>query len=140
MTVETKARWLEIASLGLVAFALVVWMGATPSLSWLNGFFVDLAFWPVDGAPGISDPATRLLSAISGGVMAGWGLMLFLVTRKVFRRDSVLGRELILAGAGLWFVVDCLGSALAGAPMNILLNAGFLMFFVVPLARHPGQI
>jgi len=133
MTIETKARWLEIAAIVLIAFAPVVWLGAYPPLAWLNGTLVDLVFCPVDGQPTLSDPAARLMSAISGGLMAGWGTMLYLVASRLFRRDPALARELILYGTGIWFVVDSLGSAVAGAPLNALLNAGFLMMFYLPL-------
>lgn len=68
-------------------------------------------------------PAARLGAGIYGGLMAGWGLTLMLLARKVR-----LGRA---AGIGLltWWVVDSASSIALGYPLNALSNTGFLLLF-----------
>ncbi|MGI9409275.1 MAG: hypothetical protein ACR2OV_04330, partial [Hyphomicrobiaceae bacterium] len=103
-------------------------------------FLLDLVIWPVDGVQAISGPEMRLLSAVSGGVMVGWGILLWLVATRLYPKDPVLARTLILASIGTWFLIDSLASIVAGAPLNALLNVSFLVLFSWPLMRTPGRL
>ena len=103
-----------------------------PALAPPTAVLTDLIFYPVDGAPGIGQPVDRLLSAITGGVMTGWGIMIYLLVSEVVPTHPSVGRRLILASIGAWYVVDSGMSLAAGAPLNVLSNTGFLLLFVVP--------
>lgn len=96
---------------------------------------VDLAAWPVDGAQAVDTEAARLLAAISGGLLAGWATTWLVVTR-VDERDPAVGTTVILLGFAVWFVVDGVGSVLAGAGFNLVLNTPFLLLFAVPILRE----
>jgi hypothetical protein len=56
-----------------------------------------------------------------------------LVSRRLYPKDPELGRSLIIASIGTWFVIDSAGSVLAGAPLNALFNVSFLLIFVLPV-------
>jgi hypothetical protein len=113
---------------GLLIVAALV----TPAAALLD-LFVDVARWPLDGGQGVDTDAARLLAAISGGVLAGWAAMTWLVVTRVYVRDPAIGATVILPGFAVWFVVDGLGSILAGAGVNLLLNTPFLLLFAVPI-------
>jgi hypothetical protein len=95
--------------------------------------FTDLAAWPFDDGQAVDTEAARLLTAISGGLLAGWATMTWLLVRRVYARDPAVGTTVILPGFVVWFVVDGLGSALAGAWFNVVLNTPFLLLFTVPI-------
>lgn len=135
MSQKTTILWLKIASGVLVAFGLSGILGAMEATSAYPNFMADLAFFPIDGAPASNAPETRLLWAIAGGLMTGWGLMMWQITVHLYPRDSALARQLILTGIVAWFMVDSTGSVLAGAPMNAVFNVGFLLLFIVPVLR-----
>lgn len=133
MSIETTITWLKAASAFLFLLGLVIALAALPATSGPALLMADGIFWPFDGAQSLAAPETRLLAAIDGGVLAGWGVMIWLVSARLYPREPALARLLILAGIGCWFVVDSAGSIAAGAPLNAVLNIGFVLLFAVPL-------
>lgn len=135
MSLSTTVVWLKFASGLVIAMGLLTATGAQPALAGVLRFIADLLFWPLDGAQTLAQPESRLLAAVGGGVMTGWGILLWLVVTRLFAREPQLARTMILAAMIGWFVVDSTGSVLAGAPLNAMLNLGFLLLFVIPLWR-----
>jgi len=135
MQAQSTVAWLKAASAIVIAFGIIVTAAASPSGAAIAGFLADVIFWPFDGAQAISAPEARLLSAISGGVMVGWGILLWLIASRLYPRDPALAKTMILWSIGSWFVIDGAGSLMADAPLNVMFNIGFLLLFVVPLMR-----
>ena len=127
--------WLKFATAIVIAFGLICLLGSVQATSGVPRFMVDLAFWPADGAPDNPTPGLRLLWAISGGMLTGWGVLIWQVVTQVYAGNPALGRSMILVSVGTWFVLDGAGSIAAGAPMNAVFNIGFLALYVVPLWR-----
>ena len=103
----------------------------------------DVIFWPPDGAQSLVALETRLLAAIGGGVMLGWGATLWLLVRLLFAREPAAVKTIIMTGITVWFVTDSAASILAGAPVNAVLNVVFLLLFALPLrgtVQIPKQI
>lgn len=135
MSVQRTINWLKAASAIVIGFGILTALGALPAASAPIQLLADLAFWPVDGTPASSAPEIRLLCAVAGGIMTGWGVLLWQLASRLYAREPELARGLILASIGTWFVIDSLGSIMAGAPVNAVFNIGFLALFAVPLAR-----
>lgn len=128
----TKAEKSKFIGAWLVlGFGVVLAFAALPATSGPTVLLADLVFWPIDGAQELSQES-RLLSAVIGGVMVGWGTLLLLMIRELFPREPDLVRKLILRSVWAWFVVDSVGSMVAEAPINVVLNLGFLLAFVIP--------
>ncbi len=135
MEMKSRVAALKCASGAVVASGVLVGLGALPATAWPAEFLLDLVFWPVDGGEGLAVPGARLLAGIGGGILIGWGVMLWQITTRLMPRDPALARRLILTNVSIWFVADCAGSVAAGAPLNVLLNLVFLAAFVAPLLR-----
>ncbi|MEZ5932380.1 MAG: excinuclease ABC subunit A [Alphaproteobacteria bacterium] len=133
MQAQTRTFWLKVASEIVIAFGLLIVLASTSSSAFPVSFLADLIFWPVDGAQAVAAPSSHLLAAIAGGVMTGWGVLLYLLTARLYPKDPDLARLLITASIGIWFVIDSLGSIAAGAPINAVLNISFLVMFLIPL-------
>ncbi|MGI9510598.1 MAG: hypothetical protein ACR2QJ_14755 [Geminicoccaceae bacterium] len=133
MQAETRIIWLKIASGAVIAFGPIFLLSTILPLSTPLAFLTDLVFWPIDGGEGLAASSTRLYLAISGGVLTGWGILLWMITTQLYPREPKLARTLILTSVGVWFIVDSLGSIIAGAPVNVLLNLVFLDLFLIPL-------
>jgi hypothetical protein len=133
MTHTTRIACLTGASILIIAFGISLsWFQAGPA-SVGTVFFLDVAFWPVDGAQGLDTDAARLLAGISGGLTAGLGAAILAVTRQVYATDPARGGRIMATSMLVWFVVDGIGSVIAGAPVNVALNAVFLAIVLVPL-------
>lgn len=124
---------LRAAGLVVAATGLGVTSGLTPIGAPALAFLLDLVFLPLDGAPAGIAPGAGVLAAIAGGLMVGWGWSVYLVGRHIYPRDPALARALLLPGILAWFVVDGVGSVLAGAWFNAVLNVGFLALLSAPL-------
>ena len=136
MAMAARLRWLKLGSALTVLFGILIAAAATPTLQAPIEWSLDLVYFPLDDAPQIQGSALRLISAISGGVMVGWGVMLWMVATQVFSQHPALGRRLILGSVGAWFVIDSSMSVAAGAPLNAFLNTGFLLVFFLPVWKQ----
>ena len=132
MNTDSRIRWLKTGAAVTLAAGLLIGAAAIPALQGPVNLMVDLIYFPVDSAQSVDAVSARLLSAITGGLMVGLGVMLWVVATELCPREPALGRRLILLGVGSWYVVDSSMSVAAGAPLNVLFNSGFLLIFVLP--------
>jgi hypothetical protein len=139
MSHARSLRLLGIASVVVIACGLAMTLSLAAPMAPVLAFFADLAFLPLDGAPNVKEPATRLMTAISGGVLVGWGVTCRLALARLSEGDRAIGRRVLLPGVAAWFAVDGLGSVLAGAPFNVVLNLVFLAMFAVPALAGPRE-
>ncbi len=133
MKKELSRLWLRAASVLVVVFGLVSAAASFPPTSgpWL--FLFDLLKGPLDGDPSGFDQSTRAVNAVLGGVMVGWGLLLFLLTKKAGPLEAAFVRRVILLSTLGWFAIDSLGSFLAEMPGNAVFNLLFLAVLLPPL-------
>ncbi|MBO6554509.1 MAG: hypothetical protein JJ926_17480 [Roseitalea sp.] len=137
MTVHTGI--LKAGAVILMAFGVLFTMAAWPPLAGLIRFLVDLFAWPLDGAQTLAASETRLALAIGGGVMAGWGMTIWLVATRLAEREPGLVRTLVLLPVVVWFVLDSLGSIAAGVPVNAVFNVTFLVLFMAAFRIRGAQ-
>lgn len=136
MPVSTAIVWLKAASAVLmIGLGLLFAISAWPPASGLVTFMVDMLFWPLDGAQSLSAPETRIILAIGGGITAGWGVLVWQVASHLMPSNPAMARTILMRSLLTWFVIDSTCSWLAGAPLNIPANAGFLLAFLWPLLR-----
>lgn len=133
MSTQATIAWLKAASLLLIGFGVMVALAAVPSLGGPARLLIDLAFWPVDGAQSLDAAEARLLCAVAGGMLVGWGALLYVISARLYEREPALARTMIMISIGSWFIVDSAASIAAGAAMNAVFNIGFLLLFAVPL-------
>lgn len=133
MTNGTEAApavgWVKVVAGIVVFFGVLVSLAAHPTTAAPAMALLDMIYWPIDGAETADAPATRLLAAIGGGVMTGWGVMIWLSADMLAARTDQL-RRLLLWSAGAWLTVDSLGSIAAGAWLNVIFNLVFAALVV----------
>ncbi len=143
MKQETTVLWLKAGSALTVFFGVLIALASIPAASAPVEILADLIFFPVDGAQNVGAPETRLMNAIGGGVMTGWGIMIWMLATRLYPREPALAKQLIVTSVVAWFVVDSAGSLMSGAPLNALFNVSFLLIFCVPLwlaERHAHTV
>lgn len=133
MTLEQKGLRLAAGVTMLTGLALA--LAALPALNMAVRLLADLLIWPMNGAETLAASETRLALAIGGGVMLGWGLMIWQLAGEPLERAPHAVRAIIRTSILSWFVVDSAGSIAAGAALNVLPNLVFLGLFLVPLRR-----
>ncbi|MEQ8482269.1 MAG: hypothetical protein RIC18_16595 [Hoeflea sp.] len=126
----------KVASGFVIFVGLLLAAAAWPPLAGPVVLLADIIVWPFDGAETLAAPETRVLAAIAGGVMVGWGVTLWKTAEMVQRDAPAVARSIVMTGLYCWFAVDSLGSIMAGAPLNALFNIGFVVLFLVAF-RQP---
>lgn len=131
MTASTATVWLRVASLATVAVGLLAAAACSEAAEgpWLLLF--DVVDWRADGRPARFAAETAAVNAFAGGVMVGWGTLMYLLAGQ--RRGSATAATSMLIVVIAWFVVDSTASLVAGFPGNVVLNVGFLGLLLPPL-------
>lgn len=138
METRNAGPWKNLGAWLFIGFGAVIAMASIPATATPTVLLADMVLWPIDDGQSLT-PESRLLAAILGGVMLGFGTTILLLVSRIYPREPQLVRAVILPGVWVWFVVDSLGSVAAGAPLNAVLNVGFLMAFLVPWWRVPAS-
>jgi hypothetical protein len=131
MTPEQKG--LRFAAAVTLLTGLGFAAAAFPPTNALIRLLIDLTIWPFDSAETLAAPETRLGLAIGGGVMAGWGAMIWQLLGVPYARDPEAIRSIILSSVLIWFAIDSTASILAGAALNGVGNVALLALFLVPI-------
>lgn len=133
MTSEQKGLRLAAGVTMLTGLALA--LAALPALNMAVRLLADVVIWPMNGAETLAASETRLALAIGGGVMLGWGLMIWQLAGEPLVRAPEAVRAIIRTSILGWFCVDSAASVAAGAALNVLSNLVFLALFLVPMRR-----
>lgn len=139
MSLQASTTALKIAADILIIFGLMFFLALFTPLSGAVNALLNLALLTFDGSVNILAAETRLLMAISGGICVGWGAMIYMITTQVYASNPEVGGRIILVSSVAWFLVDSIGSVIAGAAFNAVLNIGFLIMFVAPVLLYRPQ-
>jgi len=130
--------WLKVTAIVVASFGPVFFLGTMAATLEPARLTLDLLSWPIDGATTYASPDTRFLSALTGGFLLGWGVMIWLLSIWVYDKAPEAVRKTVLIGILTWFVFDSSGSIASGNASNALFNVLVLLLAVGPLWR-PAQ-
>lgn len=130
--------WLKVTAVVVGAFGPVFFLGTMAATAEPARLTLDLLSWPIDGATTWTHPDTRFLSALTGGFLFGWGVMIWGLSVRVYDHAPELVRRSVLTGVLAWFVLDSAGSIASGNASNAAFNVLVLLLAVGPLWR-PAQ-
>ncbi len=135
MSQQFHKFWLLITAFVIWSFGPVFFLGTMPATAEPARWTLDLLSWPLDGVQSFADPNTRFLSALTGGFLFGWGIMIVALRAWVYDAAPEGVRRAVLTGLLAWFVLDSAGSIASGNPSNALFNVAVLLLGVGPLWR-----
>jgi hypothetical protein len=135
MSHEFHKFWLKITAFVVASFAPVFFLGTMGNTLEPARLTLDLLSWPIDGQTTYASPDTRFLSALTGGFLLGWGVMVWRLSVSVYDHAPEAVRRTVLYGLLAWFLLDSAGSAASGNPSNVVFNVLVLLVAVGPLWR-----
>ena len=135
MTQKLHKFWLKITAIVIGTFGPIFFFGTMLSTSEPARFTLDLLSFPIDGIQNYNEPTTRFLSALTGGFLFGWGVMVWCLSSWVYDKAPDAVRKTVLVGVLSWFVLDSAGSIASGNPSNAIINIFVLLIAVGPLWR-----
>jgi hypothetical protein len=133
MTHAFHKKWLQVAAVVVGSFGPVFFLGSMLPTSELARFTLDLLSWPLDGVQTYAEPTTRFLSALTGGFLLGWGVLIWLLSGSVYDAAPEGVRRAVFGGLLSWFVLDSSGSILSGNASNAVFNVIVLLIAVGPM-------
>lgn len=125
--------WLRVTAFVVGSFAPVFFLGSMIPTIEPARFTLDLLSWPLDGATTFQSPDVRFLSALTGGFLLGWGLMIWGLSAWVYDRAPEPVRRCVLLGIVAWFILDSAGSIASGNASNAGFNVLILLLAVGPM-------
>jgi hypothetical protein len=132
---QNHKSWLLVTAFVVGSFGPIFMLATTSTLDGPARWTLDLLAWPVDGAQVYTDGAMRFLSALTGGFLFGWGAMILALRQYVYDVAPEPTRRAVVTGLVSWFLLDSIGSVLAGAHSNVFFNILVLATAVGPLWR-----
>lgn len=139
MSIEIRIRWLKLAAAITAATGAVIAVAAIPALAAPTEMLVAIVVPGADSTQSLGTPTARLFAAVSGGVLVGWGVLLWMIADSVLGTNPRLASRLVVASIVSWFAVDSAMSIAAGAWPNVILNGGFLALFLPPVLGVSGS-
>jgi quinol-cytochrome oxidoreductase complex cytochrome b subunit len=137
MTPKRAATLIALMGWGFIIFGIIYVTIAFPALDGFSKALSQLFDWTGLTAADDLSRSARWFAAIMSGLSAGFGAFyVFLVVPLLQHQDLSVFRTVRRGGliaAGLWFVIDSIGSVAAGVPSNVAPNILFLAMFAVPL-------
>ena len=126
-------RWLVAADIIVIVFGAA--QALLPDL--IRQGFSLLVFGSASYVDTFPQDAIRYITlthAVMGSVMIGWGVSMMYTLLTQFRTGEWTGWVSIAIAMTLWFIPDTAMSILTGFWQNAVLNVGFILLFVIPLA------
>ena len=102
--------YLKITAIVVGSFGPVFFLGTMLATSEPARWTLDFLAWPLDGMQDYSAPTTRFLSALTGGFLLGWGVMIWCLSSWVYQHAPEAVRKSVLVGTLAWFMLDSSGS------------------------------
>lgn len=69
--------WLKITAIAIGAFGPLFFFGTMVDTLEPARWALDLLSWPLDGSITYQSPDMKFLSALTGGFLLGWGVMIW---------------------------------------------------------------
>ncbi|MEL6535853.1 MAG: hypothetical protein AAFQ98_10600 [Bacteroidota bacterium] len=135
MTQAQHKSWLIVTTLVVGSFGPIFFLGTMAATLEPARFTLDLLSWPLDGTITYASPDVRFLSALTGGFLLGWGVLIWCLRQWVYDLAPEAVRKCVLASTLAWFILDSTGSITSGNPSNALFNVIILLLAVGPLWR-----
>ena len=127
--------WLKIMALVIGSFGPVCFLGTMSPTTAPARLTLDILRWRTFGTTTYASPDTRLLSALLGGFLLGWGVSIWCLSSWVYDQASEGVRRSVLTGLVAWFCLDSAGSIASGNTSNAFINVLVLLLAVGPLWR-----
>ena len=134
-TQKAHRNWLIVTAIVIGSFGPIFTLATRLSTSGPGRWTLDFLSWPVDHVQSFDAPTTRFLSALTGGFLFGWGIMVVCLRQWVYDLAPDAVRKAVVTGLMCWFVLDSAGSIASGNASNAGFNVAVLLLAVGPMWR-----
>ena len=131
-TQKFHKRYLKISGFLVASFGPICFLGTISETAEMARLSLDILSWPLDGRESLTDGTAKLLSALLGGFLLGYGVTIWQLSKAYDKAPDVI-RKVVVTGLCSWFILDSAGSIAGGHWSNAVWNVPILLAFVGPL-------
>lgn len=135
MSKERNKSWLLVTALVVGSFGPVFALATREPSSGIARWSLELLNGPGGDSESFAAGTTQFLSALTGGFLFGWGVMIFFLRLWVYDAAPNGVRKAVVGGLIAWFMLDSLGSITSGNTWNVAWNVLVLLAAVGPMWR-----
>jgi hypothetical protein len=125
--------WLKITAFIIASFAPVFSLGSLYSTHEPARLTLQILGWKPKGIITYSTPDIHFLSALTGGFLLGWGILVWCLALWVYPIAPEGVRKSVVISLCAWFILDSCGSAASGNYSNVFFNICVLVAAIGPL-------
>jgi hypothetical protein len=114
--------YLKVTAFVIGSFGPIFFLGTMQDTLEPARLTLDLLSWPLDGLTTYESQDTRFLSALTGGFLFGWGIMILFLSIFAYDKAPDEIRKSVLFGILAWFFLDSAGSIALGNSSNAFIN------------------
>ncbi|PIB38284.1 hypothetical protein [Maribacter sp. 4G9] len=133
MTHKTHKFWLKVTAISIITYAVLFFLGTVHQTDKAIEVVLDISSWPIDELQNYDAKSTVFLSALLGGILFGWGILIWFLSSKIYDIAPEQTRKIVLISLVCWFVIDGLGSIFSGNSNNVIANIFLILVLVGPL-------
>lgn len=133
MSKSFHKSYLKVTAFVVGSFGPIFFLGTMLATSEPARWTLDFLSFPLDGVQNYDAPTTRFLSALTGGFLFGWGVMIWFLRKWVYDLAPEGVRKAVIVGVVAWFCLDSIGSTTSGNVSNVFFNVIVLLLAVGPL-------
>jgi len=131
------SNWLLLASDGMILFGLLMVFAPDFFRNSIYRLYTDFYYargGAFEALPSADVTLQVWIYALAGAISIGWMVALAMIIFIPFRRGEKWAWWAVTGSLATWFVLDCLGSAIYGMSINLIINVGAFILFTIPLA------
>lgn len=127
--------WLKVTAIVIASFGPVFFLSTMIETAGPSRITLDILSWPLPTLHSFEAQTTRFLSALTGGFLFGWGIMVWALSGEAYDAAPEAVRKAVLTGLIAWFCLDSAGSVASGTWPNVFFNIIVLVIGVGPMWR-----
>ena len=135
MAQMSHKSWLKVTAVVIASFGPVFFLSTMVETAAPSRITLDILSWPLPTLHSFEAQTTRFLSALTGGFLFGWGIMVWALSGDAYDAAPEAVRKAVLTGLIAWFCLDSAGSVASGTWPNVVFNIIVLIIGVGPMWR-----
>ena len=132
--------WLKVTAVVIASFGPVFFLSTMIGTAGPSRITLDILSWPLPTLHSFEAQTTRFLSALTGGFLFGWGVMVWALSGDAYDAAPEAVRKAVLTGTLAWFCLDSAGSVASGTWPNVFFNIAILLIGVGPMWRPEATL
>jgi hypothetical protein len=139
MSLEFRAKLMQLVTIGFILFGLVWALAPYTPINLPARFILDLIDWPMGNLSAELSRDVKWLSSIGAGLLIALAIFLGGIVTPAIKANDQKIINVSKVAIITWFIIDSAGSIASGVASNAIFNSVFFIMVMVPLVGIKKQ-